>query len=73
MKGSMGEADPATKGHIPLAVIAFMEAFGNEWVDHFHRTARKEECYLGERSVAFSCMEEIRALLNLEGCLLDSY
>ena len=40
----MEEADLAAKGHIPQAETAYVEVFGNERVDHFHRTVRKEEC-----------------------------
>ena len=44
MEGSTEEADPAIKGHIPQAVTAFVEVFGSERVDHFHRIVWKEEC-----------------------------
>ena len=39
----MEEEDPAVKGHIPQEGTAFVEVFGSERVDHFHRIVRKEE------------------------------
>ena len=43
MEGSTEEEDPAVKGHIPQAVTAYVEVFGSEQVDHFHRIVQKEE------------------------------
>lgn len=43
MEGSTEEADRDAEGRIPQEVIAFAGAFGNERVDHFHRTVWKEE------------------------------
>ena len=43
MEGSTEEADLAVKGHIPQVVTTFLEVFGSDRMDHFHRIVWKEE------------------------------
>ena len=46
VEGSKEEEYLVAKGHIPQAVTALMEVFGNDQTDRFHMLARKGGIHL---------------------------